>query len=326
MPEDEVGGHGSAQRGDREPFSTPIQRALDFLRASRPGEMVSLRRTDRQTFASPFAAALVLDIVTGMRKADVGGSIVQSHVTYLGELLEAGVGWRFSWDFRPLVPPDADDTACSIAVLWKAGFRRERLLPLLERLRMHRSPSGYYWTWIAPDETGVVDLDDVDIVVNINVAYALRTARTPDRSLERRIVQHIGELGLCPASGSSYYRSAAMVAYFLSRLAQRGGPGPNQFPRILDDVAAGLTLSEGHLIHDTAWWVCAAQRWGFANTVLDTATRANLTDELSSTQRLDGSWHPGVLFVGPNGVSFESVVATTAIMAECYASLNQVWQ
>jgi hypothetical protein len=156
----------------------------------------------------------------------------------------------WGWDAEGTLPADADDTACCLGALTRAGVEVDARKGA-RLLRKFWRWGGPFRTWMAKGPWNARDRDDA--VVNCNVLWALRELGVPERRAERRVVARMVARQRGP---SRYYCSEASLAWAAARV---GIATPALQPPSLTALA-GRPL-------ETALWTLAAPtplRWAAA--------------------------------------------------------------
>lgn len=274
--------------------------------------------------------ALALEDVPDPRAA----ALVDRAVDFLRRERETMAQWRY-WssddDQFSLTPPDADDTACCAMAVATRGDRTgaNRVL-----LLANRDEFGRFYTWLLPRgsldprvwwgtrdelrsivrnrrrelwETTEAERDDVDVVVNANVA----------RYLGRSAPSHVVDW-ICSVVDSGHehradkwHRNRATLYASIADGDRRGVRGYDRVAgtivgRIGDEVAQGGPPAA----LDRAFLLLAAQQFEAPAHV-----RAALTDALVETQLDDGSWEPSIFYYGGPKEVFGW--ASTALSTAC---------
>jgi hypothetical protein len=244
-------------------------------------------------------------------------AVVDRAVAFLRRERESGAQWRY-WsqdnDQYLFTPPDADDTACASLAVATRGDRTRANVALLLR---NRDPQGRFYTWLIPhrrpglrtiwaqrDElrtsvrrhreelwsTTEAEPDDVDVVVNLNVARYLGR-RTPTEvvrwitSVLHDDAEHVSD---------KWHRNRFTFYAALADAHRRGVPGlgevaPLVVARICERIDGG---SVGPAM-DSALALLALQ-------TLDgpSSAQEELAGALVAGQLDDGSWERSIFFYG----------------------------
>lgn len=119
-----------------------------------------------------------------------------------------------TWSYTPEYPADLDDTFVAwraIALCRPELLTEERLARIVSLLiRQEQLPGGPYQTWILPERT--FQWDDVDIVVNSNIATFFKTLGMQLSPLNEYFDQCIHDNTL----HSRYYDHEIIVLYFIA--------------------------------------------------------------------------------------------------------------
>ena len=153
-----------------------------------------------------FATAYVMMGAGGLLPA---ANIAQA-VTFIRSQRRGDGLWEYDPGIR--IPPDADSTACSLAVLALHGDATELAGgPALLR-EFWRAGAGPFRTWKAGGIWSLAERDDP--VVNCNILFALRLLGSPATPAETTAAH---DLIARTAAGSRYYLSPATTAHAVRR-------------------------------------------------------------------------------------------------------------
>ncbi len=251
-----------------------------------------------------FTAALVLASLT--RAIARGVRVNTRMVDRLADFLQCGRlttgAWRF-WTRKTvrLVDPDTDVTACAAAALREAGAGRAN--DPVRVLLSARNADGLFQTWIRDHHP-----NDVDAVVNANVAWALQE-RAPGE-----VTAWLGEVVARRAERESmhYYDDPVVLHRAIVRAHRGGAPG-------LDAVVAKIRErlpSEGNDSDALSLALRIA-----ALVELDAEVPRGFVDALLAAQREDGSWPWCPAWSGPEPprsreLYWGSEALTTAVAVE----------
>jgi len=155
---------------------------------------------------SLFSTAMVLALAAPVLPAECTARAA----TYILDRRDGQGLW--AWAADGSLPPDADDTACCLGALARAGAtvdgrRGARLLRKFWRW------GGPFRTWMARGGWNARSRDDP--VVNCNVLWALTELGAPPRAAERRAVERMVAAHRGP---TPYYCSEASVAWAAARV------------------------------------------------------------------------------------------------------------
>ena len=295
-----------------------IERGLAFLadRQLPSGELATYRdeagASDLVHDASPYVTALVaysLDFCD----APAARAITERTLGFLSATMEPGGLWRFhrrSGDDDSLdVPLDVDDSACVAWVLRRHGVALPDNRPTL---LAHRDPQGRFYTFLFSAYP-----NDVGGVINAHVLLYLGDGphAQPVVDYLADIVQRGAESG-CDA----WYPSAIVFHWALSRCAHAAIRGIEALrePAVAKVLASASPDGwSGRDALDTALAALALHNWRSRDPALQAACGA-----LLASQRPDGGWPRGVLFVGHrNGRTWGSEELTTGFCVEALARL-----
>ena len=266
----------------------------------------------------------------------------------------AGVRAPVNVSFYPaefFIPSDADDTAAIYAVLldharldsgpevivpfeqFFADWRDLGQVPRRNDAPWLPTPSGAYLTWLAyPSDPAGVKPNDVDIVVNANVLYALGRygqLDTPGVSEAISLINgamrdgaHLSD----PRGLSLYYPDNLALHYCVTRAYREGGvtalaPAVDLLVEDLRETVE--TDDSGHIYWDrgdphlnTAFGVLALLNAGR----YDDLVERGVSYHLSRQHPVDGSWEAGAFFGGRlddgTKVVWYSPALTTAMALE----------
>lgn len=217
---------------------------------------------------------------------------------YLAETIEYPGLWRY---YRHL-PQDLDSTTlCSLVIGTHPWVLLGRNVPAI---LANRDENGLFTTWVlADDEPDVVApfRIEADPVVNANViAYLGDRSETKDaqRWLEALIVE--GDLD----GSSKWYPDTVAICYAIARATIRAAPALERSRPILAERILGLRDERGGFgnVLKTAQAVSALYDIGH----LESLDAKRLAEELTSTQREDGSW-PELLAFGDQYLKWGAV-------------------
>lgn len=251
-----------------------------------------------------FTAALVLASLTraAKRRERVKKRVIDRLIDFLRSGRLATGAWRF-WTRKTvrLVDADTDVTACVVAALGEAGADAgdDSIRVLLSA----RRSDGFFHTWIR--DRGP---NDVDAVVNANVAWALQE-RAP-----REVAAWLGEVVARRAERESmhYYDDPMVLHRAIVRAHRAGAPG-------LDAVAADI---RERLLSEYAGADALSLALRLAALVeLGAEVPHAILDALLATQRDDGSWPWCPAWSGPEPprsreLYWGSEALTTAVAVE----------
>lgn len=255
-----------------------------------------------------FTASLVLASLLRARSrgARVPNRVVGRTCNFVrGGRLPNGT-WRF-WTRKTvrLVDPDTDVTACALAAIRETGDGSPELD--IDVLRRARRADGLFVTWFREREP-----NDVDAVVNANVAWALRE-QTP-----REVCVWLGEvIANCSERTSMHYYDDPVVLHRAVVRAHRAGAshlGPF-VAKLRERLESGTGSPDA---------LTLALRLA-ALSEMDAALPDQLVDELLAAQRADGSWPWCPAWSGPEpprsrDLYWGSEALTTAVAIEALSS------
>lgn len=251
-------------------------------RLDEPG--VARAKSYRTTFI-PSLIALALKDVPGSEKIQEGIN------SFLLDQKSSSWSWNY-WDRHSVLmrkmpyPDDLDDTFLALAALWhydQTFFTPTVMARMTNLLFATESRTGGpYNTWLI---NGMADdaWRDIDLVVNINIAYFLSLQDVELPHLNQLIETAIGKKQL----QSPYYPPLQPAAYFLARW-YKGDCVSKLKKLIYIDQVSGRWETP----HQTALAVCTLLR-------LDTPARELQTaiEYLQSTQNGNGSWPAGPMCI-----------------------------
>lgn len=143
------------------------------------------------------------------------------HVEILGTSLlkllrPESVSWGYYLEDSTVYPEDLDDTAVSLLALhlWNGGLTTTQLDHLISLLiTLEEKPGGPYKTWIISSRDS--HWQDVDPVVNLNIARLLKTLDILPRPLESFVLERLKE-GLA----SPYYPVWTIKQFFAKKFGE----------------------------------------------------------------------------------------------------------
>lgn len=279
---------------------------------------------------------LALDEVADPRAVE----LVDRAVGFLRRERESMAQWRY-WssdnDQFWLTPPDADDTACCAMAVATRGDRTRANRALL---RANRDGSGRFYTWLLPRgsfdprvwwgtrdevrsivrarrrelwETTEAEPDDVDVVVNANVARYL------GRSAPAEVVDWICSVVEAgdERNADKWHRNRTTLYASIADGDRRGVPGYGRIAAtIVGRIEAEVADGGPDAALDRAFLLLAAQQFGAPAPV-----RAALARRLVDTQLDDGSWEPSIFYYGGPKEVFGW--ASTALSTACAVAALQ---
>jgi hypothetical protein len=270
----------------------------------------------RTTFI-PSLIALALKDVPGSEKIQKGIN------RFLLDQKSSSWSWNY-WDRHSALmrkmpyPDDLDDTFLALAALWHYDqtFLTPTVMARMTNLLFatESRTGGPYSTWLID---GVADevWRDIDLVVNINIAYFLSLQDVELPHLNQLVETAIGKKQL----HSPYYPPTQPAAYFLARW-YRG----DSVLKLKKLIYANQVLGAWETPHQTALAVCTLLRLGTPAKELQVAI-----EYLQSTQNKNGSWPAGpmcsdTMRTGEKKVYFAgSSSLTTAICLEALTLYEQ---
>ena len=204
------------------------------------------------------------------------------------------------WEFDPAlgIPPDADTTSCSLAILARHGNGLTSPGDVALLRSFWRDGGGPFRTW--SDKGGQWrSRDRDDAVVNGNIFTALREMGSPATPAE---IAALSRLLRASIGGTRYYCSPQTIGYSVCR----GGVPLSELPSKL----AQRPKSRAGLL-PTAQWLTTIHRWD------ETAVSIIL-----DAQSPDGSWREEGWFtaVAAIPIVWGSSAISTALCVEALAS------
>lgn len=182
-------------------------------------------------------------------------------------------------------PDDLDDTFCALSALYlhdPASISEVTLAKSVKLLLATESAvGGPYRTWLTSSEK--VDWQDIDLVVNANIAYFLSLISNPLPNLRHLIDQAIRANKLV----SPYYPSAVPIVYFLAR--GYSGAHKNKLIKIIRGLLAGTGTAQDQAL-------CLA---ALANLDALESDEPALK-KLLAVQKNDGSWQAAAFCLDPS--------------------------
>ncbi|QPN67466.1 hypothetical protein [Synechococcus sp. CBW1006] len=204
------------------------------------------------------------------------------------------------WNYDPAlgIPSDSDDTACALAVL--ARFSPEQIrVSDAKMLRSYwRSPAGPFRTWNS-QELPWDRSDRDDVVVNCNVAYALKCMGAPLNRAERCCLESMLSMA---DQRSRYYCSVLTVGY----AARRAGFDP-YLSKCVRLASSALSLNSLEMAQSL---------------LIAGGQDASLSDALLTGQASDGTWPAAPWCDGEGFRPWGSRAITTALCLEALQQLK----
>ncbi len=216
--------------------------------------------------------------------------------------------WRFFADSQRWPPPDADDTACALALLQRAG--RPIVSSFFSQLDRWRAQSGACLTWL-DDEMNEAGAYHADGVVNANVLLAAARHGLTLPSIVGWLARYarIGKLDRL----SVYSDSPCVVAWLITRAAREDTSGRLReiLPWVGASLRRSLRRSDDADELDVAMELMTLLRTGNPDDRTDA-----LAERLLATQRGDGSWAARAFFQDFTPRYYGSEELTTALCVE----------
>lgn len=176
------------------------------------------KKIERRTL---FPTALILDALNGLEDSKMLLDIKKKAADFL--LSQKSENWSYNYWIKGSkeseelpYPDDLDDTSCTLSALYHydknliGGKELAKIVGILTLLE--ENEGGPYRTWLVAKEADKT-WKDIDLAVNSNVAYFLKTQGVALPNLEKFVAQKIKKKDI----SSPYYTSMYSVAYFISR-------------------------------------------------------------------------------------------------------------
>lgn len=256
-----------------------------------------------------FGPALIL---TALAHIEVAVEVRDKLAAWL--IGQKNADWSFNYwaqgaqerSMRPY-PNDLDDTCCALIGLYLHDPKLIDSSCLASVVRLliatEQEAGGPYKTWLVP-KTSPKIWQDVDLAVNVNVAYLLWLVAEPLPHLYELMEQAI----LNKIYQSSYYPIELLIMYYLAR-AYRGPAAAELGKQILQ------LQSDGH-------WATPGQTALALSAMRELGVRESSTavDYLLSHQKIDGSWPAEPLWLdeiqGGHNMYAGSSALTTALVLQ----------
>lgn len=291
-----------------------LLRALGYLREVQAADGSFSGQTSRtqhpfeaeDTYATVFTPAQILNALADIPQAM---AIRQPLAAWL--MAQRSKTWTYNYWARSApqrltlpYPDDLDDTFCSITALYRHDQALVPVGSLGEIVHIliaaESQVGGPYHTWLVAKDTAAI-WQDVDVVVNANIAYFLRKVAEPLPSLTALMDQAIATNTFV----SPYYPGPLPVLYCITR-AYTG--------ERIRQLTAAILRHPPHTAIEQALWCTALLQLGEYHAVRPVLTA------LCNTQAADGSWPAGAFCIDPakNGTTYYQGAATltTACVAE----------
>lgn len=250
--------------------------------------------TKARIFHSTFSTSLILSCLNNLKDSPKLKEIKKKAVFFL--LKQKSEYWSFNYWARNSkeaktmpYPDDLDDTFCALSAIYEHnqelldGTAMAKIVQLLTFCE--QKEGGPYKTWVVKESKDKI-WQDVDLVVNTNIAYFLHLLDIDMPKLNEFIKSSIDKENF----KSSYYPSMYIVIYFISRFFKRD-----------------------YIIHFEKLIFSKKKKDGSFNNPLYTAlailTLFNLGTKfnklqasityLIKTQQGDGSWKPYAFYIDP---------------------------
>ena len=264
---------------------------------------------------SPFVAAAMSEALCSTAELGViGANAGLCELTrYLRDTREVDGSWCFEPHGRRW-PPDADSTACALAVMARAGETAGE--PVLRQiLQVQPAADGLIRPWLLWYSAAQERLDGnvADAIVTANVLFAANRIEEDRTELLRRLEAHLLTQGLGRLA-TVYYDSLAVRSYYLARALT---PVSLSQP-IATAVVEFLTEFDGDGVNivDLAAALAAAALLGV------TSTARRLLPRVLSHQQTDGTWPAARWFVDPADKVWSSAAFSTALAVEALALIE----
>lgn len=228
-------------------ITVSIDRAMIFLgkEQQKDGSFLSLSSPSRDhfdqslKFHSTFSTALVLSCLNSLEETVQLAAIKKRCVSFL--LSQKSKDWSFNYwkkgskeNKTMPYPDDLDDTFCALSALFEYdpeiidGRALAKVAHLLTA--QEEKVGGPYRTWLAVKNA--VGWEDVDLVVNSNVAYFLLLEGINLPNLNKFIISKIKQKKM----ESKYYPSVYPIVYFISRFFQKKEKYQTALSQMLLDI------------------------------------------------------------------------------------------
>jgi hypothetical protein len=288
---------------------------------------------------SPFSAAYIVNSL-GYSKNAAAKRMIASAIKYFRDQELKGGLWRY-WNKGTAVlgdvPADADDTSCISELLARFGDRGPDNKWIL---LLNRDPRRLFYTWITPRAVSPLNVrywkvilsdatiersvlfwqrsparrDDVDAVVNANVAFYLGPVAASEAVVDHLL--HIVSDGK-EDSSDKWYPHANTFYYALSRCYARGmsrlsAAGPAMLDRFAEQCETDGRIGSNDMLTALA----AAALLNFR---IDSSLLSPAVDYLLDSQQDDGGWTSQIFYTNgsrPAQTTWGSRELTTGFCVE----------
>ncbi|MBI2990417.1 MAG: hypothetical protein HYY51_04525 [Candidatus Magasanikbacteria bacterium] len=272
-----------------------IQKGIDFLISEQKSNsaFASFSSPDPYSFTtglryrSNFSLSMILLASKELSKYD---KRVESLREYLALFLlkEKSSFWSFNYwqrdseEYKRLpYPDDLDDTFSALAALhsYNPDIIDGSILASVSNLLLTNEiqEGGPYRTWLLSSDADQKYREDVDFVVNINIAYFLSLYEIELPNLSAFIDTHVAS----ELYASKYYPASYQAVYFLSRFYK--GPYLEKFRTYIQSLYHSA-LAEEHSVHAALLSSAMLNQHSFS----PESTR--MLEHITRSQLKDGSW------------------------------------
>lgn len=263
-----------------------------------------------------FVTSFVLHALYGLRDVTTVSTMGLRACRFLvAEQAPHGM-WHFHGHADTCLPADLDDTACVLAALrtWDVDLD---YVTIARAMLEYRRPDGLFWTWALAKVEGatgrkhVVKHNDVDCVVNANVAFCFAQLGQPLLEVEAHLVDIFQRRSF--AVPTRYYDPPFVFLYCLSRVwaDRQNGPLATIAPAISQYLKERhLVLREGQDALQVALTLSTMLNFG-----AQPSDVVALAEHLQAAQMSNGSW-PSSSFFHARSTHYGSPELSTAMALE----------
>jgi hypothetical protein len=300
-------------------FKQAIERGLEFLNQS--NLLVSYSGSSNiqwqpiKPVQTCFVPALILNCLADIPQTEALRSKLCQFL-----LKQRSTQWTFNYwshdspqNISLHYPDDLDDSACALMALYKHDpkiINQAALAKIVSwLLACEVKVGGPYKTWLSTTP----GWDDVDVVVNANIAYFLSLVSNRLPELDKLIITSIN----CGSFVSAYYPSTWPIYYYLARIC----PVSHQ-SKLSRQIQHSLKTAIPNSLE------VALALNALNHLPVDNKQLTSLQQKLLQTQQTDGSWPANVFCIDPsqNNQRFYngSGALTTALALEALTGSQQL--